>query len=139
MIFSYALHYLPHHSLSFAILVSLIYILTHLALFLTGLMSRCLEDNNLGRWGELMQVAIPFLPYDKHPSVAAARRLSRVASWNVGVPPDHYAIYIAVHISMMCVYIGKTTLDLLQRLRKHQTDAFAHVDTCLVHAILRKT
>ena len=48
-------------------------------------------------------------------------------------------IYAMVHVHMLCLYIGKTTLAPMSRLRKHGTDAMSKVEECRFHELLKKT
>ena len=42
-----------------------------------------------------------------------------------------------IHVHMLCIYVGKTTLPLLQRLRKHGTTADARAEDSSFHEMLR--
>ena len=44
-----------------------------------------------------------------------------------------------LHMHMICIYIGRTHLPLIQRLRKHVTTANAHSEDCHLHQLLRST
>ena len=44
-----------------------------------------------------------------------------------------------VHVHMLCVYVGKTHLACVRRLRKHGTTAAVGAEDCRFHAMLRQT
>ena len=54
-------------------------------------------------------------------------------------PTPDECICAVLHPHMICVYIGRTHLALVQRLRKHITAALAHTEDCNFHQLLRST
>ena len=88
--------------------------------------SQLLDDKNLEAWAALLQARIRYLPFDTHPALKMARRLSHVDTWYVAVTPPGSVIYMVFNIYLHLVYIGVTTSALVSRLRKHITDATSH-------------
>ena len=100
---------------------------------------KALDEKNLGAWATSVQERIPFLPYDTNPVLRLVRGIAHTSDWECGTPPPVMLIYAMVHIHMLCLYIGKTTLAPVSRLRKHFTNTVAHVDECRFHDLLRTT
>ena len=97
------------------------------------------NNKKLGNWASAMQFGITYLPYDTHFSLTMIRGSSRLHQWDINVPPPDECIYAILHMHMICIYIGRTHLPLLQRLRKHITTANAHSEDCHLHQLLRST
>ena len=103
---------------------------------LTRQIHRAAEEKNIGKWAQLQQKRIKFLPYDTHKGLQEARRLSFVHRWYVAVTPPHFLVYVIFNIHMGILYIGQTHLAADQRLRKHLTDAAAGVDCSALHKLM---
>ena len=97
------------------------------------------HNKKLGNWASAKQFRITYLPYDAHFSLTMIRGSSRLHQWDIGVPPPDECIYAILHMHMICIYIGRTHLPLIQRLRKHITTANAHREDCHLHQLLRST
>ena len=93
----------------------------------------------LGNWAAAMQFRMKYLPYESHFSLKMIRAASRVHSWDISVPPPDEFIYAILHLHMICIYVGRTHLALIQRLRKHITTALAHAEDSRLHQLLRTT
>ena len=105
---------------------------------LTMQMQIALDSKNLGRWAEVMQVRTRYLPFDKHPPLAMARRLSHAHHWFVAVTPPQFVIYLIYNVWWQVVYVGVTSSALTSRLRKHMTDSLADVDCATLHKYMLK-
>ena len=64
---------------------------------------------------------------------------SRLHHSDISVPPPYECIYAILHMHMICIYIGRTHLPLIQRLREHITTANAQSEDCHLHQLLRST
>ena len=62
-----------------------------------------------------------------------------IGSFQPPPPPPSILIYAMVHVYMLCIYVGKTALRLLQRLRKHGTTTSACAEDSSFHDLLRTT
>ena len=58
-------------------------------------MQRALGAVNLGRWAELMQASIPYLPHDTLPTLRLICRKAHTSDWCVHVPPPGFLKYIS--------------------------------------------
>ena len=63
-------------------------------------------DKNLGKWVQLQQCRIPWLPYDKHKGLREARRVTYVHTWYISVTPPSHLVYVVFHLHMSILYIG---------------------------------
>ena len=102
-------------------------------------MSAALDNKNLGIWASLMQERTSYLPFHSHPALCMARRLSRVHTRYLSVtppPPPNSIIYLIFHIHLHLVYVGVTTSALVQRVRKHMTDATSFQDCSTLHRLI---
>ena len=106
---------------------------------LTRQMQFALADKNLDKWALLQQCRIPWLPYDRHKGLREARRVSYVHSWYIRVTPPSHLVYVVSHLYLSILYIGRTHLAPVQRLRKHFTDAAAGVDNSTLHRLMATT
>ena len=102
-------------------------------------MRQALDSKDLGRWAELLQARVAYLPYDTHPIIRMLRATSRTHEWHTSVTPATILIYIAVHTYLLTCYAGKTTLATTQRLRKHVTTTQAGSEESSFHDLLRNT
>ena len=100
---------------------------------------RALAAKNLGAWAGIVQQRVPHLPYHTNLILQLVRGLSHTGTWQLGTPPPLLLVYVMVHVHMLCVYIGKTHLAPVQRLRKHGTNATAGAEDSRFHAMLRQT
>ena len=57
----------------------------------------------------------------------------------MSTPPPGTMIYAMIHVYMLCIYVGKTTLPLLQRRCKHSSTATACAEDSAFHDLLRLT
>ena len=97
--------------------------------------ARC--SKQLGNWATTMQYRIPYQPYGTHFTFSTIRASSRLHQWNISIPPPDECIYAIPYLHMICIYIGRTHLALIQRLRKHITIALARSEDCHFHQLLR--
>ena len=98
-----------------------------------------LQATNLGAWAELVQARVSHLRYEAHPVLQLLRGASHHNEWCLSTPPPGTLIYAMVHVYMLCICVGKTTIPLLQRLRKHATAAIACAEDSAFHDLLRIT
>ena len=98
-----------------------------------------LQSSNLGVWAKLVEARLPHLPYQAHPVLQLLRGISHQHFWCPSAPPPGVLIYAMIHVHMLCIYVGKTTLPLLQRLRKHGTTADACAEDSSFHEMPRAT
>ena len=99
-------------------------------------MQAALDAKDLGRWAELLQARVEYLPYETHPIICMLRATSRT---HTSASPYTILIYVAVHTLLMVCYAGKTTLAPTQRLRKHVTTARAGSEDSTFHDMLNQT
>ena len=97
------------------------------------------RSEQLGNWATAMQYCIAYVPYDTHFTLSMIRTSSRLHQWNISVPPPDECIHAILHWHMICIYIGRTHLALIQRLRKHITTALVGSEDCHFHELLRTT
>ena len=102
-------------------------------------MRQALEAKDLGRWAELLQECVQYLPYKTHPIICMLLAICRSHHWHTSVAPPTILIYIAVHTHLLACYVGKTTLATPQRLRKHATTAQAGTEDSTFHDLLNNT
>ena len=69
-----------------------------------------------------------YVAWDNHKTMCLVRGKSRVHEWQICVPPAFEFIYAVLHCHMLCIYVGRTSLALIQRLRKHITTKLAHAE-----------
>ena len=86
---------------------------------------QALASKNLGALAQLVRDRVPLLPYDTNPWLQMIGGMSRAGRWPLCTPPAVVLIYAVVHVHVMCVGVGRTTLAPVQRLRKHGTTADA--------------
>ena len=72
-------------------------------------------------WAKLVEARLSHLPYASHPILQLLRGISHLHSRLLSTPLPGVLVYVMIHVHMLCIYVGKTTLALLQRLRKHGT------------------
>ena len=73
-------------------------------------MRRALDSKDLGRWAQLLQDRVAFLPYETHPLIRMLRAITQTHHWHTSVAPSTILIYIAIHTQLLVCYAGKTTL-----------------------------
>ena len=110
----------------------------HARLYTQGIRA-ALQDTTLGAWAKLVQTRVPHLRYCFHPMLQLLRGISHQYKWFLSTPPPGTLIYAMVHVYMPCVYVGKSTLPLLQRLRKHSTTATTCAEDSSFHELLHPT
>ena len=98
-----------------------------------------LASTNLGIWAKLVEARLPYLPYHSHPVLQLMRAISHLHFWLLSTPLLGTIIYATIHVHMLCIYVGKTTLPLLQRLRKHGTTADACAEDSSFHDMIQST
>ena len=98
-----------------------------------------LSDKNLANWAACMQKRVHYVAWDQHKTMCLVRGKSKVHEWQICVPPAFEFIYAVLHCHMLCIYVGRTSLALIQRLRKHITTALAHAEDSRFHQLLRTT
>ena len=98
-----------------------------------------LNDKNLANWAACMQKRLNYAAWDNYKTMCLVRGKSRVHEWQICVPPAFEFIYAVLHCHMLCIYVGRTSLALIQRLRKHITTALAHAEDNRFHQLLRTT
>ena len=106
---------------------------------LTMQIGRALQDKNLGIRCQLSQQRLRYLPYDKHPVLGMARRLSYINTWHLVVTLPHNVVYFVFHLFVHIAYIGITTTAPIRRLRKHMTNAMWTSDCATLPAKMSTT
>ena len=84
----------------------------------------------------MVEARVPYLPYPSYPILQLLRGSSHLHESLLSTAPPGTFIAAMVHVYMLCIYVGKTTLPLLQRLRKHHTTATACTEDSSFHDLL---
>ena len=109
-----------------------------LRLYTQGIKAALLSSN-LGVWARLVEARLPTLLYQAHPVLQLLRGISHQHFGCLCAPPPGVLIYAMIHVHMLCIYVGKTTLPLLQRLWKHGTTSSACAEDSSLQEMLRPT
>ena len=69
-------------------------------------MRQALDAWDLGRWAQLLQVRIAYLPYETHAVICMLHAISHTHNWYTSVAPTTGLIYVAIHThtpaSLLC-------------------------------------